>query len=72
MGQTVDAEDNFEVNPTMPNVVGEVVLGDAFLGDVIKADADKFRAVKGGAEVEVGDVKGAEFCACAGEDSVEH
>ena len=37
----------------------EVVLRDEFMRDVVKADADKFWAVEGGAEVEVSDVKGA-------------
>jgi hypothetical protein len=72
LGQTVDTADNFAVSPTILNVVGGVVLGDEFLGDVIEVDADEFRAVKEGAEVEVDDVKGAEFGTCVGEDAVDH
>ena len=63
--QTVNATDNFEVNPAVLNMVGEIVLGDEFLGDVIKADAHEFWAVEGGAKVEVGNVEGAEFGTCA-------
>ena len=47
MGQTVDATDNFEVNPTILNVVGEVVFSDEFLGDVVEKDAHKVWVVKG-------------------------
>ncbi len=36
LGQTVDTADDFEVNPAIPNVVGEVVLSDEFLGGVIE------------------------------------
>ena len=32
LGQTVDAADNFEVNPAIPFMVGEVLFGDEFLG----------------------------------------
>ena len=42
-------------------MVGQVVFKDEFLWDVVEADLDIFRAVKWCAEVEVADVKGAEF-----------
>ena len=50
MGQTVDAADNFEVNPTILNVVGEVVFSDEFLGDFVETDAHKVWVVKGGCQ----------------------
>ena len=50
-----------EVDPAIPHVVGEVVLGNEFVRDVIKVDMDKFRVVEGCAKVEVSDVESAKF-----------
>ena len=45
--------------------MGEIVLSNKLLGYVNEADADVFGMIEGNAQVEVADVKGAEFGAAA-------
>ena len=52
--------------------MGEVALINEFLGYVGEADADVFGMIKWRAQVEVDDVKGAEFGAAARQDAVDH
>ena len=70
--EAVDAFVNFEVDPTIVCVFGEVVLVDEFLWDIGESDADVFRMVERRAEIEVGDVKATHACLGGGEDIVEH
>jgi hypothetical protein len=72
LGEAVDAFANFEVYPAVVYVMQEVVLSDEFLWDVREFDFDVLGSVEGGAEIEVGDVEGAEARTFVGEDTVDH
>ena len=72
MREAVDASANFEVDPVIVYVLHEVVFVDEVLRDVGELDFDVFRTIQRGAEIEVGDVEGAELGAFAGEDTVDH
>ena len=72
MWEAVDASANFEVDPVIVNVLHEVVFVDEVLRDVGELDFDVFRTIQRGAEIEVGDVEGAELGAFAGKNTVNH
>ena len=70
--QAVNTVVNLKVNPTVGiDEVLQVVFVDKVLGYVGKIDAYIFRAVLGGLEIKVLDVKSNKFCAFAGKDAVE-
>ena len=72
MREAVDASADFEVDPVVVNVLHEVVFINEVLRDVGELDFDVFRTIQRGAEIEVGDVEGAELGAFAGENTVNH
>ena len=72
MGEAVDASADFEVDPVVVNVLHEVVFINEVLRDVGELDFDVFRTIQRGAEIEVGDVEGAELGAFAGKNTVNH
>ena len=72
MWEAVDASANFEVDPVVVNVLHEVVFINEVLRDVGELDFDVFRTIQRGAEIEVGDVEGAELGAFTGENTVNH
>ena len=72
MREAVDASADFEVDPVVVNVLHEVVFINEVLRDVGELDFDVFGTIQRGAEIEVGDVEGAEACTFAGENTVDH
>jgi hypothetical protein len=70
--EAVDASANFKVDPVIVNVLHEVVFINEVLRDVGELDFDVFRTIQRGAEIEVGDVEGAELGAFTGENTVNN
>ena len=54
--QPIDTLVDLEVYPSIEGILGEVVFVNKLLGDLGDVDADIFRAIKGSAQVEVGEV----------------
>ena len=62
---------DFEVHPTVMNMIVKVILVDEFLRNVAKFDVDVFRSMKRSFEVEVGDVEASKLGARPGDNAVE-
>jgi hypothetical protein len=59
--EAVDASANLEVDLAVVNVLHEVVFINEVLRDAGELEFDVFRTIQRGAEIEVGDVEGAEL-----------
>ncbi len=61
----------FEVDPVIVCVLHEIVFVDEFLRNVGELDFDVLGPVEGSAEIEVGDIGGAELSSLSGENAVD-
>ena len=71
LGEAVHSETHFKVNPTISDEFDKFVFRDEFLWDVGDLDADVFRSVQGGAEVEVLEIHCGEAGVPLGEYTVD-
>ena len=71
MFEPIDAFGDFEVNPSIVCILGEIVFINEFLWDVAELDADVFRPVEQCAEVKVGNVVACKASLWGREDAVE-
>ena len=72
LGKAVDAFDYLEVDPTVVDMVHEIVFINKLLRDIIKADENELLLIEGSAEVYIADVEGTEFSTTARENAVDH
>ena len=71
MIEAVDAFGDFEVHPTVVDVLFEGVLVNEFLVNSVNTNADIIWAIERRLEVEVGDICCEKLCILSGADAVE-
>jgi hypothetical protein len=60
--EAVDTFGDFEVHPTVVDVLFKVVLVNEFLGNLVDTNADIFWEIEWRFEVEVGKIRYEKFC----------
>ena len=70
MGKAVDTTVDFEIDPTISEIFKEIIFVDKVLRDVGELDAEIFRAVERGLEIEVVNVKRDKLGAFSREDAI--
>ena len=71
MGEPVESLDNFEVDPSVMCIQGEIIFIYKLSWNVFKTDSDKVWSIHHRGQVKTADVKSDKVCMAAGEVAVD-
>ena len=72
MRKAINSTSDFEIDPSVSDLGGEIVFVDELIGDVGKFDTNIFEAIKRRAQIEILDAKASKFGTPTGQDTIEN